>query len=236
MDTLRPSRFSIFVFYIFLLLMAQTVLFISLPKDVYRGCRPPSMPSTEPTEQIKSEIIYCLPSENGFEIITGNEYSAAYKESDACAPAVIAQFIWIDHGTTFSRYSLWHMSDRSRKLQFYARCGEHGQTHWTTNEHELRSSISRETGNWRYSMGAYNSVTIPVFTVPMVTAKLIANGLLILLARKTAVLYQYHVAPRVRRVTRRDPNTCIWCGYDCVDLPTSICPECGHNHAQPQSA
>ena len=29
---------------------------------------------------------------------------------------------------------------------------------------------------------------------------------------------------------------CVYCGYDCHDLPSPICPECGHNHAQPLSA
>jgi len=29
---------------------------------------------------------------------------------------------------------------------------------------------------------------------------------------------------------------CVSCAYDCNGLTTPICPECGHNHAQPNSA
>lgn len=37
-------------------------------------------------------------------------------------------------------------------------------------------------------------------------------------------------------VSRTPEGHCVHCGYDCRGLPASICPECGHNHAQPASA
>lgn len=226
-----PSRFSILLFYLALLVLVQTILYAVLPKEVHRGCRRPSTVSTLPTEQMKNEIIYCRPQGDRFTIITGNEYSDAYRKSEAYAPAVIAQFLWIEHGTQFSRYSLWHLSDRSRSLEFYARCGEHGQTQWTTNEQELRSSIARETGKMRHFLGAYNSGTVPVFEIHIVTIKLVANGILILLARRLASVYQRRVLPHINRIMRTDPNACIHCAYDCRDLPTPICPECGQLHS-----
>lgn len=233
MDRTDPTWSSIFLIYICLLVLAQVVLFASLPKEEYSGCRPPISPSTLPTEQIKNEVFYCQPEDDGFTIITGDAFVAAYLQSDAYAPAVIAQFVWTDQGTLFSRYSLWHLSDRSRGLQFFARCGKHGQTQWTANEHALRSSITQETGKLRYSMGAYNSVSVPVFRIEIVTIKLIANGILILLARHLAYACQKHVWPRVKRAMRTDPNACVHCGYDCRRLPSSICPECGHPHTIP---
>jgi len=32
---------------------------------------------------------------------------------------------------------------------------------------------------------------------------------------------------------RRDAGLCIHCAYDCTDLPSPICPECGQSHTIP---
>lgn len=39
-----------------------------------------------------------------------------------------------------------------------------------------------------------------------------------------------------KRSWRQKHGLCNQCGYNCEGLNTSICPECGHNHAQPASA
>ena len=39
-----------------------------------------------------------------------------------------------------------------------------------------------------------------------------------------------------KRSWRQTHGLCDHCGYDCEGLTTPICPECGHNHAQPASA
>ena len=39
-----------------------------------------------------------------------------------------------------------------------------------------------------------------------------------------------------RLSSRKAQGVCIHCEYDCSGLTSPICPECGHNHAQAQSA
>lgn len=234
MGVRQPSVISIVLMYLLVTVTTHLAVYLIVPKHKYVGCRPPMYPEAESVRHTWNEKFYCINTPDGFELTDVAGYLSAYEHAPSSHPAVLAIFFWEDTGTYLDRYSPVRVFDRYRNLDVQIRAGVH--THQTAQvDHDsVLHAIADQTSERKYltPQSGYSPVVTPWF----LTLKLVSHILLLTLAYHLTKLMKRYIEPKIRRKVQGNPHLCVHCGYNCEGLTTAICPECGHNPAQPASA
>ena len=214
-----------------MLLSIQTSLYLITPKN--RGCVRPSVPRIANWVTYTQEYIYCYRSEGGLKIATLDEYERSYFEPDPeHHPITIADFQWIDRGSMFQRYSLLSIGGYTRRLSFAARSGSRGEYQEVPADdlYQLQRAVAGTTKQLRLFQPGNSRVSIPIVEWPMILLKVIVQIGLVICSVKLSKKYENLNIWRSRIDKLRDTGLCIHCTYNCKDLPTPTCPECGQPH------
>jgi hypothetical protein len=181
-------------------------------------------------------MFYCARTSKGYELIDSGEYVSLYQQDHRGTPAVLAYYLWTDSGTLLDRFSPMRVVDRDRRMELQVRSGIHSNHSATVDTSLLQSAIAKQTKKSKYAISPQSAYNLPVLSAKYGLIKLATHLILIVCAYRVTVLCKQHIEPRFRERLLSDPFKCVHCGYDCHDLPSPICPECGHNHAQALSA
>jgi hypothetical protein len=224
----QPSVINIALMYVLMLILTHLGMYVLLPKDQYVGCRPPAWPSTRYIEQTRNEMFYCARTNEGFELIDSGEYVSLYQLPDKRTPAVLAYYLWTDSGTLLDRFSPMRVFDRDRSMELQVRSGIHSNHSADVDISSLQGAIATQTKKSRHAIPPESAYNMPVLSVKYGLIKLATHLILIVCAYRVTVFCKQRIEPRIRQRFQSDPFRCVHCGYNCHDLPSPICPECGH--------
>ncbi len=227
----RASWLAIGVWYVILLLIVQFGIYLAVPK-AHGGCMRPLFPSSATSSRRDGEQFYCRKHHQGYEIVGEGEFIASFSDPGYDrGPIVIAGFYWTYTRSAFRRYSLWSLGEQHRYLRFDAREGSGGEYQPLRGAQQLilRGDIASAMRDVRYLQPAAGAAFVPIVDVPGEAIKLMIHAILLYFAARLA-----RASTRVRlwwyRKHQRPEAACVFCGYDCRDLPSEICPECGQTH------
>lgn len=227
----QPSVISIALIYVLMLILTHVGMYALLPKDQYVGCRPPVWPSTRYVEQSHNEIFYCERTDEGFELIDSGEYVSLYQQNHHDTSAVLAYYLWSDSGTLLDRFSPMCVFDRKRSMELQVRSGIHSNHSADIDISTLQHAIATQTKKIRHAIPPKSAYNMPVLSAKYGLIKLATHLILIASAYRVTVFCKQRIEPRIRQRFQSDPFRCVHCGYNCEDLPSQICPECGHAYA-----
>ena len=218
-------------FYAVMLLIIQTVIYISAPK--YRGgCVRTAFPETATRFTYTQEYIYCFQNDSDFNLATIKDFEYSCIDIDSSNPIIIAEFQWIDRENTFKKFSLLSIGARWRQLHFSARTGSQGEYNEIQSSEfsQLQRRITTSTLQTKYLQPANSGLYIPIIDSPIILLKLLIQAGLIYCSAKLSVHFG-HLFTLQSKINKRKANgLCIHCAYDCDGLPSLTCPECGQLH------
>ena len=220
---------AIFLYFL-MVLVFQASLYLVAPKSRRSSCTPRTFAQTDHWVTYTQEYIYCFQSDSGFTVATLEDFESSYADTDPLLhPVTIAEFQWIHRGSVYNKYSLLSVGDHSRRLQFSARTGSQGEYQEVpeSNLAQLQQRLAGATMRARYLQPGNNGLSIPIIDVPMSFAKLLVHAALILSSIKLAIRFENLFVWKSKLDNRQAAGLCIHCSYDCNDLPSPTCPECG---------
>ena len=232
MSARQPSVISIAFVYLLLIIAAHEAVLLIAPKSTCTCCRQPQYRETKTIRHTWNEKFFCINTPDGFELTDVAGYLSAYEHAPSSHPAVLAVFFWEDKGTYLDRYSPIRVFDRYRNLDVQIRAGVHTNQTAQVDHDSVLLSIADQTSERKYLTGPLSGFS-PVVTPPFLILKLVSHILLLALAYHLTKIMKRYIEPKIWRMVKGNPNLCDRCGYDCHDLPSPICPECGNHCSQP---
>ena len=204
-----------------------------MPK--YKGptCTPRTFPETAFYSVSTSIYIYGYQTDQGFQIATLQKFEASYfNEDQTLGPITIAHFVLEEDWGVFKMFSLLSIGDRTRRLYFEARSGSQGeyQEICCDDLDMLKEQVAVATENVQYLQPQGYSASIPIVDTPMILLKLLVQVGLVGVSIKSSQRFGHLFMSQSQANRRRDAGLCIHCAYDCTDLPSPTCPECGQLH------
>jgi hypothetical protein len=178
---------------------------------------------------VTSEYVYCYQTQTGIRLAKQGDFEASYFLSDPINSITIAHFVMVERWSDLQKYSLLSIGDRSRRLYFDARSGFQGEYQEIMNSDlpRLQRSIALKVNDIRYLQPANAGLSIPIVNFPFAVFKLAIHIFIIYYSIKLGSLLSRLIQSHTLEQRRRDAGLCPHCAYDCTDLPSSICPECG---------
>ena len=186
----------------------------------------------------QSEYIYGYQTGIGFQIATINDFEKTYLNTDPAVRSItIAHFMLEEDWSIFKKFSLLSIGDRTRRLYFDARSGSHGEYHEVCCDDldMLKEQVAVATENKQYLQLRGYSASISIIPIPMILLKFLVQIGLVVTSIKASQRFGHLFVFQSQFNRRQAAGLCIHCAYDCNNLPSPTCPECGQEHMIPTS-
>lgn len=227
---------QVIVLYFLMLLSTQAGIYLLVPKYSGPVCTFRTFPETATRRFSASDYIYGYQSNIGFQIATLDDFEASYFNlNPTLGPIVVAHFVLEDRWNVFNKYSLLSVGDRTRRLYFDARFGSLGEYKEVCCDDldSLKEQVAVTLKNTKYLQPRGYSFPIPIVDTPMILLKIFIHFGLVYVSTKVSQKYGHLITLQSLIKSRRAAGLCVHCTYDCKDLPSPTCPECGQPHTIP---